>query len=119
VTFEQFQATRQHCDDLGAVLSDCSWDGEPAACGNLYLDCLYIDQVLPHWPEQVDPFFASYPAGGASGKNGCERVRFAIEVSTCEPSPVPVQSVARSSLRQRFHKAQRPSLGSFLRQRRE
>ena len=51
MTFEEFQATRRRCDDLGAVLADCRWDGGPAAKGNLYLDELYIDEVMPHWPD--------------------------------------------------------------------
>ena len=51
MTFEQFQATREHSDDLGAVLSDARWEDEPSAKGNLYLGALYIEQVQDHWPE--------------------------------------------------------------------
>ena len=50
MTFEQFQATRKWCDDLGAALADARWEGEPAARGNLYLDVLCIEQVQDHWP---------------------------------------------------------------------
>lgn len=54
MTFEQFQATRRHCDDLGEALQDAGWAGEPSpASGNLYLGCLYIDEVKPHWPEKA------------------------------------------------------------------
>ncbi len=51
MTFAQFQATKTHCDDLGAKLSDAMWEGEPAAKGNVYLDALYIGAVMDHWPE--------------------------------------------------------------------
>ena len=52
MTFEQFQATKTHCDDLGAKLSDARWEDEPVpAKGNLYLDALYIEAIQPHWPE--------------------------------------------------------------------
>jgi hypothetical protein len=41
LTFEQFQATRIWCDDLGkTTLSDASLEGVP---GFLYVDSLYID----------------------------------------------------------------------------
>jgi hypothetical protein len=53
MTFEQFQSTRTPCDDLGKVLADAQWEGEPAAKSLLYLGVLYIDQVMPHWPEQA------------------------------------------------------------------
>jgi hypothetical protein len=33
---------------LGAAISDARWEGEPAANGYLYLDALYIEEVLPH-----------------------------------------------------------------------
>jgi hypothetical protein len=52
MTFEQFRSTAKHCDDLGKALADAHWEGdETAAKGNLYLNCLYIEQVQPHWPE--------------------------------------------------------------------
>jgi hypothetical protein len=51
MTFEQFQAARRYCEDLGAAISDARWEGEPAAKGYLYLDALYIEEVMPHWPE--------------------------------------------------------------------
>ena len=59
MTFEQFRGARRYCEDLGAAISDARWEGEPAAKGYLYLDAaLYIEEVLPHWPE----------AGKAAGK---------------------------------------------------
>src|SRR4051812_14132272 len=52
LTFEQFQSTRTHCDDLGAKIPDARWDHEPVpAKANIYLDALYIEQVADHWPE--------------------------------------------------------------------
>jgi hypothetical protein len=47
MTFEQFQATRTPCDDLGAKLKDDRWKEAcaMAAKGNVYLDCLYIEDV--------------------------------------------------------------------------
>jgi hypothetical protein len=51
MTFEEFQATRRHSDDIGAVLADARWEGEPPAKGNLYLGELYIEAVQPHWPD--------------------------------------------------------------------
>jgi hypothetical protein len=51
MNFEQFQATRRYCTDLGKVLSDAQWEGEPNAKGNLYLGILYIDEVQDHWPD--------------------------------------------------------------------
>jgi hypothetical protein len=52
MTFEQFQATRRHTDDLGAVLSDARWEDEPSpASGFVYLDSLYIEDVQSHWPD--------------------------------------------------------------------
>lgn len=46
MTFEEFQATRKWSDDLGAALSDARWDDEGKGCGQLYLDCLYIESAL-------------------------------------------------------------------------
>jgi hypothetical protein len=52
MTFEQFQATRRECDDIGAVIPDARWDDEPVAKGFTYLgDKLYIEKVQPHWPD--------------------------------------------------------------------
>jgi hypothetical protein len=51
MTFEQFQSTRTASDDLGSVLSDARWEGEPNAKGNVYLGALFIEAVQPHWPE--------------------------------------------------------------------
>ncbi len=52
MTFEQFQATKTNCDDLGEKIPDARWDDEPVpAKANIYLDCLYISSVMPHWPE--------------------------------------------------------------------
>lgn len=51
MTFEEFQATRMPCADLGFRLDDARWLGEPPAKGNVYLDVLYIEEVMPHWPE--------------------------------------------------------------------
>ena len=51
MTFEQFQATRRYCEDIGAVIADARWDGEPPAKGYLYLDALYIEEVQAHWPD--------------------------------------------------------------------
>ena len=52
MTFEQFQATRTDCDDLGAVLSDGFWDdAEKPAKGFIYLGCLFIEKVQDHWPD--------------------------------------------------------------------
>ena len=50
MTFEQFQATRTHCDDLGKALNDARWEFEPApAKGNLYLGCLYLEAFGDEW----------------------------------------------------------------------
>jgi hypothetical protein len=51
MTFEQFQATREHCDDLGKALNDARWEDEPPARGYLYLGVLYIEQWGDGWPE--------------------------------------------------------------------
>jgi hypothetical protein len=52
MTFEQFQATRVHHDDLGAILQDAHWEGEPGpAHGFLYLDALHIEEVQDFWPD--------------------------------------------------------------------
>lgn len=51
MTFEQFQATRRVCLDLGTALNDGRWEGEPNGVGLLYLDDeypLYIEQSQAH-----------------------------------------------------------------------
>ncbi len=53
MTFEEFQTTRQHCTDLGAKLSDSMWDNEPKGIGNIYVKCLYIEHIQPHWPDSA------------------------------------------------------------------
>ena len=51
MTFEQFQATKTYCDDIGTKLDDGRPEEAPKAVGNVYLDTLYIEQVQDHWPE--------------------------------------------------------------------
>ena len=52
MTFEQFQSTRTHCDDLGAALNDAIFDADGhKGIGNLYLGCLYIERVQDWWPQ--------------------------------------------------------------------
>lgn len=53
MTLDEFRSNREFCDDLGARLRDSRWDGAPPAQGWLYLDCLYIEQVQDHWPEEA------------------------------------------------------------------
>ena len=54
MSFEEFRDTRFWCDDLGTKLADAAWDDEPEkARGWIYLDALYIEKVLPHWPEDT------------------------------------------------------------------
>jgi hypothetical protein len=48
MTFEQFQATRQWCDDLAAALPDEVV--EPGARGNLYCGSLFIEDTSA-WPQ--------------------------------------------------------------------
>ena len=49
MTFEQFRDTAQWSDDLTNHVPDApSFDGFKPQ-GNLYLDMLYIENVLPHW----------------------------------------------------------------------
>jgi hypothetical protein len=52
MTIEQFRASRQWCDDLGAKLKDASFeqDGKKAR-GWIYLDALFIERVENDWPE--------------------------------------------------------------------
>ena len=54
MTFEEFRDTAVWCDDLGAKLADACWADEPAkARGWIYVDALFIEEVLPHWPEKT------------------------------------------------------------------
>jgi hypothetical protein len=54
MTFEQFQGSRMPCDDLGKVLADARWEGDPVpAKGLLYLGALFIEEVQPHWPAEA------------------------------------------------------------------
>jgi len=53
MTFEQFQSTRKWSDDLAAAVQSAPWEDDAIANGNLYLDCLFIEAVQPHWPEAV------------------------------------------------------------------
>lgn len=50
ITFEQFQATRTHCDDLGKTLNDAAFeDYAKPASGNIYLGCLCIEAFEGEW----------------------------------------------------------------------
>jgi hypothetical protein len=51
MTFEQFVATKRWSEDLAKDVSSDNWETEGTPKGYLYLDCLYIDRVEPHWPE--------------------------------------------------------------------
>lgn len=51
MTFEQFQNTKAWCSDIGELIQDARWNGEPPARGCVYLGCLYIEEVQDHWPE--------------------------------------------------------------------
>lgn len=53
MTFDEFRDTASWCEDLGTRLNDACWENEPKAKGNVYLDCLYIEAVQDHWPENV------------------------------------------------------------------
>jgi hypothetical protein len=55
MTFEQFQATRQWCEDLPAAVSSDNWGDDPQGTpkGNLYLGCLYIEHVQDWWPQDA------------------------------------------------------------------
>jgi hypothetical protein len=55
MTFEEFQATRRYCENIGALIVEARHDDEPLPVkGNLYLrDSLYIEEVQPHWPENA------------------------------------------------------------------
>jgi len=54
MTFEQFQATRRPCADLGKALDDARWEEDKSpASGLLYLGALYIEEVRPDWPNNA------------------------------------------------------------------
>lgn len=54
MTFEEFQATRTRCEDLGKALRDCVWDNDPApGSGYLYKGDLLIEDVKDHWAEET------------------------------------------------------------------
>lgn len=53
MTFQEFQQSRVWSNDLGASLSFMTFEDEPKAQGNVYLETLYIDKVADHWPEGV------------------------------------------------------------------
>lgn len=50
MTFEEFQATRTHCDDIGAAISADL--GEKTA-GNLYCGTFYIEARADWWTPQA------------------------------------------------------------------
>lgn len=52
MTFEQFQATRKHVDDLEATLDFViTGDPEVPCPGLVYLDALYIEEANDNWTE--------------------------------------------------------------------
>jgi hypothetical protein len=54
MTFEQFQATREHHDDLRRIPAVFSQiDGEMAAPGNTYLGSFFINELTAEWPPEV------------------------------------------------------------------
>lgn len=54
MTFEKFQATKKECADLAAALGSENWeDAKHTPTGFIYLGSLYIENVLPHWPERA------------------------------------------------------------------
>jgi hypothetical protein len=53
MTFEEFQATRRWSEDLAADVPSENWETTGTPKGNLYIGCLYIDHVEPHWPEDA------------------------------------------------------------------
>lgn len=50
MTFEQFQSTRQHLDDIATILPDYSLGTEGPVPGFIYLGSLAIEDVLESWP---------------------------------------------------------------------
>jgi len=50
MTFEEFKATRRWSEDLTTDVSSDNWETGVTPKGNLYIDCLYINHVEPHWP---------------------------------------------------------------------
>jgi len=53
MTFEQFQATRRWSDDLANAVQSTNWESHGTPQGFLYLGCLYIEAVQPHWPAEA------------------------------------------------------------------
>ena len=54
MTFEQFQATRRWCDDLGAAIADARWQGEPPATVQSVPRRPLYEAVQAHWPEATE-----------------------------------------------------------------
>lgn len=52
MTFEQFQASRQHCPDIGEAIKQDMGVTEPVP-GNLYLGSLYIEARQIWWPTEA------------------------------------------------------------------
>ena len=53
MTFEQFQASRRHCADIGEQIKQDMGVTDPVV-GNVYLDgTLYIEGVRPWWPQEA------------------------------------------------------------------
>jgi hypothetical protein len=54
MTFAEFQATRQHCDDLTttdySTWSEDDLAGKPTPTGLVYAGSLVIEEVKEHWP---------------------------------------------------------------------
>jgi hypothetical protein len=54
MTFEQFQASKTECPNLGERLDDARWEDEPTpASGLVYAGDLYIERVADHWPAKA------------------------------------------------------------------
>ena len=53
MTFEQFQQTRQWCDNLAEAVQSANWEDHGTPKGFLYLGCLFVEQVQPHWPAEA------------------------------------------------------------------
>lgn len=53
MTFQDFIATRVWSDDIGTIILDARWEGEPAARGYVYADSFYIEEVQADWPNNA------------------------------------------------------------------
>jgi hypothetical protein len=54
MTFEMFQATRRWSDNLVRDAASQDWEPAPATPrGWVYLDGLFIDEVLAYWPDEA------------------------------------------------------------------